>query len=426
MTRRSHFQTGRRPHGYPSFRLNETRVTGPIPFLNPTAAHYEPIQHPEETRPPPQIERLWRSRDNRKGRHAIRVDTEVQPHETGVKVPPLTRSFSTVAKILLRMVTYFPYWDVSYLVAMSFTIGSAVFIVNGFFVWLPLAAPKTEFPHEIDVAGGWTGFVGATIFEIGGILLMFEAFNTNQTGCFGWALQTVVEKSIEDGVPRHAIKKIVPKVSRCEHHQANRKSFLRERHFHHTSDSTHHTSDSAHHASDSIHLHRDDTGYITSSADGRTFRWIPTMTELRKHYFHEIGFLASLILFVSATIFYIGAIVGIPGVFTHMSKGLLDGLYWGTSTLGGLGFTISSWMYMLETQSKWYLPAWRILGWHIGLWNLIGSVGFTLCGALGPASDNSGVNYQSSLATFWGSLAFMIGSMIQWYESLQKNPVEKK
>ncbi|KAJ5961136.1 uncharacterized protein N7479_008286 [Penicillium vulpinum] len=412
MTRHKHFQTGRKPRGYPGFKLDETHVTGPVPFLNPTSAHYKPVQHPEETRPPPQVERLWRSRDNRKGRHAIRVDTQALPHETGLKAPPLTRSFSTVAKIILRMMTYAPYWDVSYLVAMSFTIGSAVFIINGFFVWLPLADRKTEFHNEITVAGGWTGFVGATIFEIGGVLLMLEAFNTNHTGCFGWALDTVVEKKIEEGIPHHAIKEIKPKVSQCEHHHANRKSFLKEIHHHHSNDNS--------------QSHLDETGYVTSSTDGRSFRWIPSMSELRTHYLHEIGFLASLILFVSATIFYIGAIVGLPGIFNHMSKGLIDGLYWGTTTLGGAGFTLSSWMYMLETQSKWYIPAWHVLGWHIGFWNLIGSIGFTLCGALGPASSNSGANFQSSLATFWGSVAFMIGSMIQWYESLQKHPVEKK
>ncbi|KAJ6137588.1 hypothetical protein N7471_004074 [Penicillium samsonianum] len=100
-------------------------------------ARYEPVQHPEDAHAPPQIERLWRSRDNRKGRHAIRIDTEALPHETGLKAPPLTQSVSAVAKIFLWMVTYVPYWDVSYLVAMSFTIGSAIFIVNGFFVWLP-------------------------------------------------------------------------------------------------------------------------------------------------------------------------------------------------------------------------------------------------------------------------------------------------
>ncbi|KAJ5162799.1 uncharacterized protein N7500_004629 [Penicillium coprophilum] len=405
MTRRSHFQTGRRPRGYPGFRLDETRVTGPISFLNPTAAHYKPIQPSEETRPPPQIERLWRSRDNRKGRHAIRVDTEALPHETGIKVPPLTRSFSAVAKIILKMVTYVPYWDVSYLVAMSFTIGSAVFIINGFFVWLPLADRKTEFHGEIDVAGGWTGFVGATIFEIGGVLLMLEAFNTNHTGCFGWALQTVVEKSVEEGSPTMQ--------SRSLHRSYRGVSIIRPI---------------------TNHFSEKNTFIMVAAVSIIMLVTVPIFIGMAQATLvrpqmagHSGGSLrSSFILFVSATIFWIGAIVGVPGIFNHLSKGVLDGLYWGTTTLGGLGFTVSSYMYMLETQSRWYIPAWHILGWHIGLWNLIGSVGFTLCGALGPASNNSGANFQSSLATFWGSVAFMIGSMIQWYESLQKHPVEKK
>lgn len=25
---------------------------------------------------------------------------------------------------------------------------------------------------------------------------------------------------------------------------------------------------------------------------------------------------------------------------------------------------------MLETQPKWYQPAWEVLGWHIGFWNV--------------------------------------------------------
>lgn len=61
--------------------------------------------------------------------------------------------------------------------------------------------------------------------------------------------------------------------------------------------------------------------------------------------------------------------------------------------------------------------------WHIGAWNLIGGIGFTLCGALGFASANSGCVYQGSLATFWGSWCFLIGSVIQWFESLDKHPV---
>lgn len=51
-------------------------------------------------------------------------------------------------------------------------------------------------------------------------------------------------------------------------------------------------------------------------------------------------------------------------------------------------------------------------------------IAFKLCGALGPAYGNSGAEYEASLATFWGSWAFLIGSAIQWYESLDKHPVE--
>jgi hypothetical protein len=34
---------------------------------------------------------------------------------------------------------------------------------------------------------------------------------------------------------------------------------------------------------------------------------------------------------------------------------------------------------MLETQRKWYIPAFDTLGWHIAVWNLIGGIGFTVC-----------------------------------------------
>lgn len=53
------------------------------------------------------------------------------------------------------------------------------------------------------------------------------------------------------------------------------------------------------------------------------------------------------------------------------------------------------------------------------VWNLIGGIGFTLCGALGYAAEaSSGAAYQSTLSTFWGGWAFLIGSVIQWYESV--------
>ena len=63
---------------------------------------------------------------------------------------------------------------------------------------------------------------------------------------------------------------------------------------------------------------------------------------------------------------------------------------------------------MLEVQEWWYLPNMRSLGWHIGFWNLVGAIGFTLCGALGYGVNHPGVEYASTLSTFVGSWAFLV------------------
>ncbi|KAJ6094114.1 hypothetical protein N7467_002959 [Penicillium canescens] len=424
MARHSHFQPGREPlQDQSGLELRRSHVSGPLHFLNPTWAHYTLPQQlqakhaaPGEVRPHLPIEHLWRSRDNRKGRHALRVDTKATPQETGYTVPPLTRSTHAIAKGILRMLTCVPYWDVSYLVAIAFTIGSMIWIINAFFVWLPLEVPQAAFPGETLTGGGVSGFIGATVFEIGSVLLLLEAINANQTGCFGWALESVLSetKSQEDGTHSHtpASTKVTPSMRECRHHHANRKSLLLANRSHPS-------------ASDQESL-SNRPGYVTSSPDGRSFRWMPSVSELRSHYFHELGFLASLVQFLAATIFWIAGFTGLPGIYDHMSQGLADGVYWVPQIVGGLGFVLSGLLFTLETQSKWYRPAWHVLGWHIGVWNFIGGIGFTLCGALGPGSMHSKVEYQATLATFWGSWAFMIGSTIQWYESLQKHPVEKK
>ena len=111
------------------------------------------------------------------------------------------------------MLSTYPYWDVSYLVAIVFTLGSVVWCINAFFVWLPLEDPASEFTGEISDAGGWSAWVGATIFEIGSILLMIEAVNENRADCFGWAVEEVLE---ENGLMR------LKPSSACQHHHKNK------------------------------------------------------------------------------------------------------------------------------------------------------------------------------------------------------------
>lgn len=302
------------------------------------------------------------------------------------------------------MATCVPYWDVSYLVATAFTLGSIIWIINAFLVWLPLVDPQTEFAGESLVGGGVSGFIGATVFEIGSVLLLLEAVNANQTGCFGWALETELGKVEGSG----SVTEVKPNKEDCAHHHANKKNLV-----------------GAGRHGLLRHSHGAAAGYVTSLPEGKSFRWMPSLTELRTHYLHELGFLASLVQFMAATIFWIAGFTGLPGIIDHMSQNLTDGVYWVPQIVGGFGFILSGLLFTLETQEKWYKPAFHVLGWHIGTWNFIGGIGFTLCGALGPATMNSGVEYQATLATFWGSWAFMIGSTLQWYESLEKYPVER-
>lgn len=45
-----------------------------------------------------------------------------------------------------------------------------------------------------------------------------------------------------------------------------------------------------------------------------------------------------------------------------------------------------------------------------------------LCGALGTASYSStGAYYQSGLSSLWGSAAYLLSSLFQWYEAVNKH-----
>lgn len=274
------------------------------------------------------------------------------------------------------MLVDYPVYDISWLVAYIFVWGSIIWVINAFFSLLPDVAPTLTFRNEVLYGGGITAFVGATVFEIGSILLMLEAINENNSSCFGWAISDVLDKH-----SRHPIA--TPSHSACTHHHAH-----------------------------------------TSSLTSPTWQWLPTVHALRTHYIHSLSFLACLSQLLGATIFWIAGFTALPGIYTALTNPrLLNCAYWLPQVIGGSGFVISGTLFMLETQCKWYKPAFDQLGWWIGLWNLIGGVGFTLCPAFGFFTQ-AWAQEQAAVSTFWGSWAFLIGSVVQWYESLQKYPVE--
>lgn len=292
---------------------------------------------------------------------------------------------------LYRMATEYPYWDVSYLVAVFFTVGCLIFIASGLFYWLPLVAPSTEFKDETRIAGGVTAFIGATLFQIGAVFLVFEACNEDKSGCFGWALhQAFHHDESQAGGDNASSCQAKPHPESCQH----------------------------------PHRRGQTKRTLKDSSSERSWTWWPSWHELTTHYIHETGWVASTSLAIGATIFYISGICALPGIFENMSLGIARGVYWQAYLVGGVIFVFSSVLYVLETQPNWYTPAPHVLGWHIGVWNLIGSVGWTLSASFGYCTA-SWCEYQGELSLLWASVAFAIGSGLLWFEALDKYPVEK-
>lgn len=253
---------------------------------------------------------VWRSRDNRKGRHALALT----PSASRVALPPPARdSFSSTARGILKMLTRYPVWDVSYDVATVFTWGSVVWVINGFFEWLPLVSPSTEFPTEETWGGGLTAFIGATIFLFGSVLLMLEAVNENRSDCFGWALEDAMER--ESGGGLYQLKQ---EASGCRHHHGEKRAFLTRK------------NDSG------TDVGKDDEDGDSSQSSnggsggkgGRKWQWWPSWHELKTHYFRDIGFLACFSQMCGASIFWIAGLTGIPTILNSLSVPAENGIYW--------------------------------------------------------------------------------------------------
>lgn len=177
------------------------------------------------------------------------------------------------------MLTFYPVWDISWLVAYTFTLGSVVWVLNGFFAFLPFVT-KTQFKGQVLYGGGITAFIGATIFEIGSAFLMLEAINENRTACFGWAVEHLGENE-ENEVG--AVTRVTPATDHCSHHHQNTKNLV---------------------GKPPLVSRLTNPTLPDSTPEGeRSWVWWPSSAELRTHYLHDLGFMACLIQGFAATVF---------------------------------------------------------------------------------------------------------------------------
>lgn len=221
------------------------------------------------------------------------------------------------------MCTRFPYWDISYLVAVIFTLGSALWVINAFFVFLPVVAPGVGFRGMASVGGGITAFLGATTFEVGSVLLLIEAVNTDNAACFGWALEQAWEKEVGDGGVLTRLER-----APCGHHHALGRRWRARGRRTWAKDGRSKESGSS----------------SPEAAPRAAWQWFPSLHDLRTHYLFELGFLASAAQLIGATIFWISGFTALPGVYEDLSRAAKNGVYWAPQVVGGTFFIISGYV----------------------------------------------------------------------------------
>ncbi|KAJ6441245.1 endo-polygalacturonase PG1 [Purpureocillium lavendulum] len=419
----------------PTLALRKGSVAGPFGFLNPTTALYD-IQSNDrpggaradltdltDAERQERAKVRWNARDYRKGRHIL-ILPRAAPLTSRLQA---SRNPHSVLLGISRMFTLYPYWDVSWWIGISFTIGCLLFVIAGFFYWLPIAYPETEFPHESDVAGGVLVFIGATLFQIGAVLLFLESYNDRAETQFGGAMEDLFVNRL--GIVRRGRHR------RHKHFDMPTAAAAAAAAQQGASPDTSLASGGGGGGDGDLDAQKPEENGVemqSTSSHGspatdhhhhqfeeRKWQWWPSWHDVTTHYMYEIGFLASFTMSVGATVFYISGILALPGIFNHLSKAALQGAYFFPYLLGGLLFAVSSVLYILETQPNWYTPQPFKIGWHVGVWNMIGGVGWTLAASWGYCSA-SWCEYQSELALIWASAAFSVGSALQWYESLDK------
>lgn len=379
------------------FSLQSISATGPAKIFNPTSIRMG-VRWRRDDEPGgfgsadgSDIALLWRSRDNRKGRNSIAV-----PRASSVAVSnstsypafqqPQRRTshFREVAKNLRRMCTTFPYWDMAFWVAFGYTLGSAIWVINGCFAWIPVAYPQTEFPGEVKYGVGITSFLGVLCFEFPAVIAYLEAVNEGSFS--GSAMRRFLggredqQKALVDAKLHALFGHLWPtpqKDRAMEHAEALANAVdpeagwaTRDRKERPGSIYPPGMAPAPRRGAMDFGIEQGET------TDYSAFRWLPTWMNFKNHYVYDIGFLACTIQLIGATIFMITGIVALPGILDSLEHWQENACYWIPQMVASACFITASLLFTLETQERWWKPQPNVLGWWIGMWALVGSIGF--------------------------------------------------
>lgn len=256
------------------------------------------------------------------------------------------------------MATVYPYRDANWIIAILFIVGSISFAINGFFGLLPLVAPSTAFPTEATLAAPVTNAIGAALFVTAGFLTMPAIWNTaNGT------IEPVSSSSSSS--------------SKFEGDDEQTKT------------------------------------YQPALLSSPSWVWLPSWGIL-KDALKTTPFQSGAMQLVAGSVLTTSVVFGFPGVLAPDDLVGLSTFVFTPLLIGGGIFTISNIMLLLFAQERWYKPRFGSAAWQASLWNVIASILFAITGILLLSGDTLG----GSVASFIGSWAFLIGSVVQWYDMM--------
>ncbi|WPH01597.1 Hypothetical protein R9X50_00444500 [Acrodontium crateriforme] len=409
---------------------HHVKATGVSNFFHPTGIHTKVrFQRDSDGNESDELSLLWRARDQRKGRNSIAVPlsaTLSSEKQTSLPLrytPKLKSNVKDIISTAKRMATTFAYWDMSWIVGFTYTIGSALFVCDGFLAYGPVKYKET-WSLESKWSGPLCFFIGTLLYQVGAVTAYLEAVND---GSFhGAAMHKLL--SNHEGAERQMLDdKIHQFFSHIKFTEDLESGF------------------GALDANRSPYASPDGRGgqrlVVRPRRDGvdlggeedvvvnyLTWRWYPSRAALRSQHVYEIGFLACAIQLFGVTLYGITGIVVLPPILSSLEPWQKLAAFWIPQIVAALCFLIASLMFMFETQEKWWKPEIGVLGWWIGFWSVVGSIGFELIAIFGILALHGGREWaegQADIATIWGSGAYFIGSLLQWYESLSKNDVEE-
>lgn len=408
-----------------SLQLNGDEVDGALWFMNPTRATFSYLGNAEgvyddqgseeyqgyqesarrDSRES-DIEYKWTSRNNRKGRHSLVVHERSDgssDYDTGIK---------SVLSGVWRMWTQFNFWDISYVTAIVFTLAVIILLGNAVLSVIPYINPSWKPPQEIIYVEGALTLAGCCFFLLSSFLSWLEALNADRRGCFGWKMEEVSSQDATvAGAELGGKTRLIPDWN-CIHKRNNYSNLFND------------SNDKDEYDSANEHDHSTSTG--NGKGSKAEWRWFAGFEDLRTHFIYDLGFVTCSILLCSSIVYCTAAAASFISI---LQIGSIANWIRVPQFIAGIGFTIASILFMLETQTHWLVPEWRVLGWHISFWNFIGSIGFTLCAAFAMISampEAYWAEYQLAYSYLWGLAGFLLGSLIQWYEALDKHPVETK